>query len=417
MFENLKNYISTKLNPSQPAIARNSGSHISPVDITSFRDAYRDIEIVHRCLDIIVGACSEIPFLVEADSIRPPTDKVNKLLNKYPNPNEDRLKLFRKAYLDYFVDGNVFFYYDRGNNKLYHLPANYVTIVPDEKVYIKKFIFNLGGNPYTSPFSVGIGPSNTSVNNTNKTIEYTPEEIIHIKADSTTSEFRGDSPLLSLTRLFDLYNSLLGFQSQFFKNNAVPGLVLETDNVLSKTIKDRLMDHWRIAYNSSFNGARSPAILDGGLKVNKIGSASLSELDFEASVERVQQDISKALGVPYVLLKSGNNANLDANQKVFYTHTVLPVVNMFASAFQLFFSTDQASMDIFPDKWSILILQPDLKTQATYNSTLVNAGIITPDEARKELRYDLKGGEMDQIRIPKNITGSATRPDTGGRPT
>ncbi len=409
MFEKLTKYISAKLNPAQASIAADAGNRISPADITEVTDAYREIEIVNRCVDMIVSACVDIKFIVEADSLRPPTDRVNKVINKYPSPFEDRQKQFRKAYLDFLLDGNAFFYYDAPNNKLYHLPANKVTVVPDEKTYVKEYIFNIGVatfgfyTPTTAPRE-------------DRNLVYTPQEVIHIKADSSTNEFRGDSKLLSIKRLIELYYSLIGFQQQFFKNNAVPGLVLQTDNVLSKQVKDRLLDHWKSAYNTSFQGARSPAILDGGLKIDQMGSSNFNELDFEASVDRVQQDIAKALGVPYVLLKSGNNANLEANEKAFYIHTILPIVELFGSAFQLFFSSEQALMDIYPDKWDILVLQPDLKTQALYYSTLVNSGIIVPDEAREALRYKPMGSEMAKIRVPQNITGSATRPDTGGRP-
>ena len=406
MLKAFKHYISVKLNPAQPAIVVDNRT-ASPANITDYKDAYAEIEIVYRCLDVIVNACVEIPFLVEADNPRPPTDRINKLLNYYPNPFEDRIKLFRKAYLDLYLDGNAFFYYDAENSKLYHLPANRVTIVPDEKTYIKKFVYSQGVGSMFGTVSTPATPKGN--------LEYSPAEVIHIKADSPTNVFRGDSKLKNLQRLIDLYGSLINFQKQFFDNNATPGIVLETDNVLSIHIKERLLEHWKVAYNSAFNGARSPAILDGGLKVNKIGSATLQELDFEQSVERIQQDISKALGVPYVLLKSGNNANLDANQKLFYTQTVIPIVELFGSAFQHFFF-NLGFMKIYPDKTNILCLQADLQTQATASSTLVNGGIITPDEARVSLKYDELGGEMGKIRVPQNITGSATRPDTGGRP-
>jgi len=59
-----------------------------------------------------------------------------------------------------------------------------------------------------------VGTFNTSLN---RTIEYSPEEVIHIKADSSTNEFRGDSKLLSLKRLIELYYSLIEFQKQFFQ--------------------------------------------------------------------------------------------------------------------------------------------------------------------------------------------------------
>ena len=412
MFENMRSYISQKLNPAQPSIAIDNGKSVSPANISDYKKAYREIEIVYRCLDLIVGSCVEIPFLVESDSIRPPIDRIDKMLNYYPNPHEDKFKLFRKAYLDFYLDGNAFFYYDRDASKIYHLPANRVTIIPDEKTYIKKFVYNYGVGSYSG--------------NNNKSIEYSPEEVIHIKTDSSTSEFRGDSKLQNLQRLLDLYYSLIDFQTQFFDNNAVPGIVLQTDNVLAKHIKERLLEQWKVAYNSSFKGARSPAILDGGLKVDKIGSATLQELDFETSVARVQEDIAKSLGVPYVLLKSGNNANLEANEKLFYNHTVLPVVEMFAAAFQHFFFS-QGFMKIYPDKSNILCLQADLTDQAAFYSGMVNSGILTPNEAREQLKYpvitenqsqpeDSNGGDMDKVRIPQNITGSATNPTTGGRP-
>ena len=412
MLHDIRSYLSLKLNPAQPSIAIDHGKSVSPANISDYKKAYREIEIVYRCLDLIVGSCVEIPFLVESDSIRPPIDRIDKMLNYYPNPHEDKFKLFRKAYLDFYLDGNAFFYYDKEASKIYHLPANRVTIIPDERTYIKKFVYNYGVGNFSG--------------NNNKSIEYLPEEVIHIKTDSSTNEFRGDSKLQNLQRLLDLYYSLIDFQTQFFDNNAVPGIVLQTDNVLSKLIKERLLEQWKVAYNSAFKGARSPAILDGGLKVDKIGSATLSELDFENSVARVQEDIAKSLGVPYVLLKSGNNANLEANEKVFYNHTVLPVVEMFAAAFQHFFFS-QGLMKIYPDKSNILCLQADLSDQATFYSGMVNSGILTPNEAREQLKYPTItenqsqpvgsiGGDMDKIRIPQNITGSATNPTTGGRP-
>jgi hypothetical protein len=48
---------------------------------------------------------------------------------------------------------------------------------------------------------------------------------------------------------------------------------------------------------------------------------------------------------------------------------------------------------------------------------LVNAGIITADEAREKLYFPRLDEEATStIRIPQNITGSATNPEIGGRP-
>ena len=232
-------------------------------------------------------------------------------------------------------------------------------------------------------------------------------------AENELSIFRGVSKLKPILNLMELYFYMIKFQRQFFKNNALPGFVLTTDNILSKRVKERLLESWRASYTTIFDGARNPAILDGGLKIDEFSTKSFDQLDFENSIERIQQDMAKAIGVPYVLLKSGNNANIDANQKLFYLHTVIPFLSQFCSAFTHFFN---GGVDIRPDRLKVPALQPDIRNQAIYYSTLVNTGIITPNEAREGLRFP-KLENNDSIRIPQNITGSATDPTQGGRPT
>jgi hypothetical protein len=64
---------------------------------------------------------------------------------------------------------------------------------------------------------------------------------------------------------------------------------------------------------------------------------------------------------------------------------------------------------------NVSALQPELKDIAAYNTTLVNGGIISANEARVELRYTPIAGH-DDLRIPANIAGSAVDPSLGGAP-
>lgn len=384
----------TKLNPVQPHIHSREPYSLPDSDV-DFRTAYDQIEIIHRAVEMIVSACVEVPFYITGDG---PNKKINKLLNDRPNPFEDRVKLMRRAYFDFIMDGNAFFHYD--GSSLYVLPANDVQINTDPKTFVKGYSF-LINSPSTSRTSK------------RTTLDFSANEIIHIKDDNDESIFRGKSRLNSAGNIINIYNSLLKFQKQFFKNNAVPGVVLTTDAVLGDKVKERNLERWRKHYSTMFDGARNPAILDGGLKIDKFSEINFQSLDFEASIERLEQDMSKALGVPYVLMKSGNNANIAANQVLFYEHTVLPIVSMFSSAFAHYFN----SVRIIPDKASITALQPDLKTQSQYYVSLVNSGIITPDEARIKLGFNpLNEAETSTIRVPQNITGSASNPSVGGRP-
>ena len=72
--------------------------------------------------------------------------------------------------------------------------------------------------------------------------------------------------------------------------------------------------------------------------------------------------------------------------------------------------------EITPDVSNIPALQPELRDAASYYATLVNTGIITPNEAREALNYNEMFG-AGELRIPANIAGSAVNPLQGGRPT
>lgn len=395
-----RQWLSEKINPAQPSIA-SLEPYASPETIVDYEQAYREIEVIHRSVEMIINACIEIPLIVEGNS---PAKKVNKLLNIKPNPFEDRARLFRRAFLDFHLDGNAFFYYD--GESIYLLPANDVEVVPDPKTFVSHYNY-LVSNQQSSDF-FGYAKQTRKA----EAIRFESHEIIHVMNENAESIFRGTSKLKSVIRLMELYYYMINFQRQFFKNNALPGFVLTTDSILSKRVKERLLEAWRSTYTTIFDGARNPAILDGGLKIDRFSTVNFDQLDFEDSIERIQQDMAKALGVPYVLLKSGNNANIDANQKLFYLHTVLPILNQFCSAFSHYFNNN---VSVRPDKLSVPALQPDNRTQAVYYSTLVNTGIITPNEAREGLRFAKIDGN-DNIRIPQNITGSATDATQGGRP-
>jgi HK97 family phage portal protein len=394
-----RQWVAEKLNPAQPAIAALE-SQASPETIVDFQQAYKEIEVVNRAVEMIVSGCVEIPLIVEGSG---PAKKVNKLLNIRPNPFEDRVRFFRRAILDFILDGNIFFYYD--GESIFLLPANDVEVVPDKHLFVSHYNYLIANQQSQDYFGY------RKETRKSEAIQFEPHEIIHVMAENEDSIFRGTSRLKSILRLIELYHYMIDFQRQFFKNNAIPGIVLQTDTILSKRVKDRLLESWRANYSTIFNGARSPAILDGGLKIDNISNINFSQLDFEGSIERIQQDMAKALGVPYVLLKSGNNANIDANQKLFYLHTVLPILSRICSAFSHYFN----SVEIRPDRLAVPALQPDNKTQATYYSTLVNTGIITPNEAREGLRFGKLDG-FDEIRVPQNITGSAVDATQGGRP-
>jgi HK97 family phage portal protein len=200
------------------------------------------------------------------------------------------------------------------------------------------------------------------------------------------------------------------FQDNFFKNGAVPGLVLKSPNTLSEKIKERMLISWQARYKPDAGGRR-PLILDGGIEVDKISNVNFKELDFQNAIAENEKIILKALGVPPILLDSGNNANIRPNLRLYYLETILPIVRKLNFALERYFG-----FEISEDVTNIPALQPELRDQSQYYTSLVNTGVISANEARVKLGFEPVEGH-DELRIPANIAGSAVDSSVGGRPT
>ena len=377
-----------KLNPAQPYFDHKTEP--SREKVVNYERAYEDLEIVNRGVNLIVDDASEIPISVGPQvqgmssvvkGIK--RSRVELLLNKEPNPFQDISTFRRNLITDFLLDGNIFIYFDGVH--LYHLPANKMTIHASESTYIEKFTFN-------------------------ERVNYKPDEIIHIKDNSFYSIYRGVSRLKPALRTMILTRSMRDFQDNFFKNGAVPGLVLKSPNTLSEKIKERMIQSWSVRYKPDAGGRR-PLILDGGIEIDSISNVNFKELDFQAAIAENEKIILKALGVPPILLDSGNNANIRPNMRMYYLETILPIVRKMNFALERYFG-----FALSEDITDIPALQPELRDQSQYYSALVNTGIISANEARNALGFDPVEGH-DELRVPANIAGSAANPNEGGRPT
>jgi len=199
------------------------------------------------------------------------------------------------------------------------------------------------------------------------------------------------------------------FQDNFFKNGAVPGLVLKSENAQNDRLKKRLTEEWSQTYRPS-SGGRRPIILDGGLEIDQISNFSYKDLDFQNSISDCEDTVLKVLGVPPLLRTTGNNAHLRPNHRLFYRETIMPIGNKINAALERFFG-----YEIYEDTTYIEALRPELQDQASYLQSLVNGGILTANEAREQLGIEGLPGH-DDLRIPANIAGSAANPSEGGRP-
>ncbi len=386
------NSVVEKLNPAQTRIAQETGTSAYSDAPQSVVTAFDEIETVNRGVSMIVNACASLDYDVKKSlsySVVTGTRaaQLHTLLNFRPNPYQSALEFRKNIFTDFIIEGNAFVYYDGAF--LYHLPAANVEILTDPKTFIKGYVYN-------------------------GEILMNENEVFSFKDISSSSIYRGSSRLRSALKSIKAMSIMEGFQQSFFDNGAMFGLILTTENSLSNTAKEKTINTWVSKYNPKLGGKR-PVILDNGLKPHAVTTATFQDMDFDVAIKTKSEKILTALGVPPILLAGGNNANISPNLRLFYLETVMPIVRSYTSALERYFGYDIEAISN-----SVSALQPDIKDVASATTTLVNGGIITPNEGRIELRYEAKetyqSADPDELRIPANIAGSAVDPSQGGRP-
>ena len=363
-YNNIGSYIREKLNPAQEIIIRQEGIIVGSDAPATYRTSFKKLETVNRGTSMIVAGCSSLDFDIKdkiSSDIRPGMRQktLATLLNFRPNPYQSAQDFRASIFTDFVLEGNIFIYFDGAF--LYHLPAGSMQVLPDVKTFIAGYTYN-------------------------NVQHFKPDEIIHIRDTSSTSIYRGTSRLVSANRSIEILYKMQAFQETFFENGAVPGMVLTTDNTLSQVAKQKTIQNWISGYSPK-NGARKPMILDSGLKPSNLLNASFQDMDFDNSIKSHDIKILKALGVPSILLDGGNNANISPNMRLFYLETIMPIIRKYSSAMERYFGYDIDAITT-----NVSALQPELKDIASYNTTLVNGGIISANEARVELRYTPNAG-------------------------
>ena len=381
-------WIVEKLNPAQARIAQEAGTQIGSEAKVTYRQAFQKLESVNRSVSMLVNAASSLDYDVKdkvaegvVAGIR--QKSLNTLLNFRPNPYQSTQEFRQAIFTDLILEGNVFIHFD--GVFMYHLPAISTEILTDTKTFIRGYRYN------------GM-------------VDFKESEVFHFRDLNSQSIYRGASRLEAAQRSIATLHAMKEFQENFFDNGAVFGLVLTSENTLSQVAKEKTIQYWLQKYSTKQGGKR-PVILDSGLKPANVSNQNFKDMDFDQSIKTHNELIMQCIGIPPILLAGGNNANISPNLRLFYLETVMPVVRKFTSSLERYFGYDIEAITA-----SVSALQPELKDQAAYYQALVNGGIITANEARKELRYEPKTGS-DEIRIPANIAGSAADPSTGGRPT
>jgi HK97 family phage portal protein len=214
---------------------------------------------------------------------------------------------------------------------------------------------------------------------------------------SPVNPLLSESPVSAISPALAAALRIRDTQAAILRAASLPALTLETDQQLGpETLKD-LRTQWEERYGGEGQG--KTAILAWGLSAKVIPIGSAVDLQLSESFRDYIAEIGRAWGVPNTLLNehsdSAYNSAVVASRS-FVLHSLLPFLNRAADEFsrKLLTPAERAAGRRVTFDVQGLTLEPGAPT-AEYLKVLVDAGILSINEARNVLNYADRPGADD----------------------
>lgn len=249
------------------------------------------------------------------------------------------------------------------------------------------------------------GKLNYTVNYQPKTIE--PKDMLHFILNSYDG-VNGVSVVSYATRTIGITNSSENSAKAFFDNGMNVNGLLKVNSPISQQQKMEIRQSWQQAYNGNGGGL---AIINGNmdyqqLTLNPSDSQLLESRNFNVS------DIARFFNINPLLIGGqggASYASLEMLENAFLVHTLQPYITMIES------ELNRKLLRPIDNNLSIIIetnelLRTEKDKQANYYKTMIDSGILTRNEVRKELGYgEIEGGDVATVAysdINQNTVGN-----------
>lgn len=293
-------------------------------------------------------------------------------LMQNPNPWIDGYTLFQQAEMHRLNDGNA-----------------YIEIIRNDKGMAKELFLI---NPSFVSILLENGGYVYQVNRNGKTFKVDPKNMIHVKSpflDTNTLKGLGYHTVLS--RQIGLWLAGQGHQARYFALGSNPTSILETSEKLSKDSKTAVREAWE-ELNGKGNKHRV-AVLDGGFTYKSMGF-NFDELQMTEMYDNLTKQIASVFNIaPYLLGHDGSKntySNVESQNMQFLQQALMPGIIAWEQQLQKLFNPSSSFYIKFNYE---TLLRADSTNRATRLKTLVEANIMTSDEARQYEGLSPKGGD------------------------
>lgn len=220
-----------------------------------------------------------------------------------------------------------------------------------------------------------------------------PINVIHLVMHSANG-IEGKSILSFATNTVKLAGNAEKAASDFFGGGMTVHGILSTESPrLTKDQRESIRSAWSESQVGTGTGI---AVLESGMKYQQISSNSKDAQLLESRLFNIQE-VARWFNISPVLLgdlsKTSYN-NLEQAQLQFVTNTLAPYVLMLEQEINRKLILPKDKNKYYIDVVEEDIIKQDKQSQVNYLSTLVDKGIITRNEARKQLGYSpVEGGD------------------------
>ncbi len=247
----------------------------------------------------------------------PPEHPLCRLLDR-PNPWTTAWELWylTAAYLE--LTGNCFWYVatdDAGSPvELWVIPTPWVRVVPDARTFVRHYEVR----------AESFHPE-----------RFSPAEIVHLKYPNPADPHWGLSPVRANALVIDANAELLKSRRQTFATGPRPGVMLQTDQILSDQTVTRLEEKLEDKFAGRRNWHR-PLVLEQGLKASP-WTLSPAEMDFTNSARLTREEILAVYRVPAAVTGLLDVAGLgqglwEGARMIFCEGTIQPKLDLIAQS-------------------------------------------------------------------------------------
>lgn len=242
------------------------------------------------------------------------------------------------------------------------------------------------------------------------------DDIVFFRTYDPNNDFGGLSPLQVVADDIRAEAEADQYLEDFFSNYAIPPVIFSTKEDVRKDELKEAERRWLKKFRGP--GKRHKTTFTSkGLEPKEIGY-SISDLAMDVVREESRRAICAAFGVPMPLAgasEAANYATMTEQRKSMYTETILPIGERAASTItsQLVAEFDENWTFVF-DPARLSVLQPDRQKERESYARLVEAGVITPEAAARELGFDEKDagqGSHLSIQGSQNLRATDEEPD------